>query len=442
MTWWSTLPHRIGLAAEGVFRKGIARGRAVALRYRGHAVYLGLMSLAAALTFAKQLLLGARLSREGFGTYAYVLLLLTYFVPVASVGMFDSLGRSLPLLLGQRREPEAVALRNQVLTSFLFTTLILTLAAITVGPLVWPSLPSYGRLAIVGAETYALGSMLILLRDVRSRLFLKLFAGLMALRSLLDVIFVVGLGARYGVNGVLIAEVSVLLVVCVMAGRFLPTLRPSLPELPKMWALSKEGLQIVGANLLARMSVTGEQLVLGSLLAKSEFAVYSAHVLLANILATLGNMVAQYVAPRLLYLYGETGRDEAVYEMARGFMSKLNALGALGLPFAVAGYWIVAKHVFGDAIRGEVLFVVYCAAVLDSTNLWTHVAVCRQRYRPLWVVQASIAAGVIGSAYVASSYSHAPLPFAVILLVGRIANVTGTRWAATSGPSGSSSVHP
>lgn len=413
----------------------------MALRYRGHAAYLVLMGAAASLTFAKQLLLGARLSREGFGTYAYVILLLTYFVPIASIGMFDSLSRTLPLMLGQRREAEAIDLRNQVLTAFLITALLLTLGVMALRPWLWPGLPGYGRLAIVGAETYVLGSMLTLLRDIRSRLFLKLFAGLMALRAGLDVVFVVGVGARFGVDGVLVAEVSVLLVMCVIASRFLPSIGPAVPKLRKMIALSREGLQIVGANLLSRLSATGEQLVLGSLLAKGEFAIYSAHILLANIMATLGNMVVQYVAPQLLYLYGETGRDEAVYDMAKGLMRKLLALALLGFPVAVLGYWVVAKHVFGDVVRLEVLAVVYCAATLDSTNLWPHVAICRQRYRPLWLTQGLIAVCVIGSAYTVAVFTHDTLPFALILLGGRIANVLGTRWAATSGSTGGG-LHP
>lgn len=405
----------------------------------GRILYGALMLAGSAMTFLKLLLAGRFLSRADFGQYSYVSVVVPYLVPLATLGILDGLSRRYPLLLGMGRIVEATRLRNGSLTGMLLIAplaLLSTYAALRT----WGGTGRSGRW-VVGLATVQVLSLTLFwfgLREIRARLRLGEYAGLSFARPALEIVGLVLMAPRFGVAGVLGAEIAVLtLLGGLMLAVMVPDVRLSLAAVGEAIRVVPEGAWIVGGGILANTALMGDRLILGAVLPRSDYASYAFHLLLLSGALVASNVCNQYVIPHLLQLYGTSGDPRAVLSYVSRVARRL-ALGSIvAAPVAAVGIASIRGLFFpGYALDRTLLAIVCVAAIVEVANVFPLALLALGRLGVYAGIQLFTALFVIGTVGLLLTRTRDLTAFALVLLGGRVLAGTLSLLAARRGQGG------
>lgn len=391
--------------------------------------YVTLMAAGALMSFGKVFLLGRFLPKAGFGEYVLLSGIVAYAVPVASFGLLEGLGRSFPVLLGQGRLQEARRLRSQCLGAISLIACAIMLFAIG-GALVSDYLAGTSlllRTLLVSVEVYAFVFFYFALRDLRNNLRSALYGLLMLLKGLLDVGAVFVAAPRFGWAGVLVAETVVVASLTVIALLFVDGPGMSFSGFSTVKAMIRDGILITLSGGLATTARLADRLILGTLLPRELFAVYGFHLLTITGAGVVVNIIYQYVSPRILHLYGQTGSDRAIQDYLWRMAAVLALLvmaGGVVVPF-VFGY---VSHTFfrGYEVNQVLLLLLYAAGAIDVVNVFTIGIIARGAFWSLIGINALASAVSAGALLVAAQRTDNLIVFGAIVLVARAVWFTAT----------------
>ncbi len=321
-----------------------------------------------------------------FGAWVVLTLLLQYAVFLA-LGIPNGAGREIPRALGAGDTAAADETEDIASGGILATGLLAGAAALVVAPL------AIGDAVGVDGSTLGLLAVAVFLQQAflleqvlfRSRLRFRPASVQLAVQgAAAPVVGIALLLAGWGIDGLLLARVAVIVVALAMAGRTLARRPRPRWDPARLRALMAIGLPLLAAGILLVLLVTVDRWIVLALLGREALGVYGLVGLAASSLLLVPTMISQQFYPRLAYAHGE-GRDgAALLRLARGqglLAGTLTGLAALAV--AVAAWFGIpaALPAYDEAI--EPILVVLVGMVAYSTgsaygnllSLWD-----RQRY--------------------------------------------------------------
>lgn len=398
--------------------------------------YFGLMAAGAALSFGKVFFLGRYLPKAGFGEYVFLSGIVSYAVPVASLGLLEGLGRRFPMLLGQKRLDEARTLRDACLGAVAAIAAIAVLA-IAGGAAIVESASGREvlvRAALVVLEIYAFVFFYFVLRDIRNTLRSALYGVLIFVKGILDVTAVVLVAPRFGWQGVLLAEIVVLTLLTIISfAFFIEDWHFSFSGVGAIAVMVREGMLLTIAGALATTLRLADRVILGAILPREVFAVYGFHLLTITGAGVVLNIVFQYIGPRVLHLYGETGSDRTILQYVRRTSAVLAVLAACGAPLMPLIFSVVSSSFFrGYAVDNTLLLLLYAAGAIDVVNIFTLLLVARGRLRAQIAVNGVTSAIAVTALLLAARTTANLVVFGAVVLAARVIWFLATLFAATA----------
>ena len=400
-------------------------------------LYVLLMGGGAICSFCKVFVLGRFLMPAGFGHYSFLSAIVTYGLPLASLGIVEGMSLRLPVLLGHGLTAEAYAMRNHAMAvmagaaagAILITGLIAGAVETTTGRQVL--LVSM----IVVVEIYAYVAFSIGLRDIGNHLDSVRFAAVMATRGLVDLLASAVLARRYGYLGVLTGETLILIVAAiVIAAHWMPGFRIGHAGSGSVMQLIRSGLAVTLFGALANAIRLGDRIILGAVLPAPLFAVYSFHLIVISAGLLISNMLSQYAGPRALHLLGSSRGDRrAVIDYLSRLSLMLLIAGLCAGFFVPSGLRFSATHFFkGYPVDVVLLLVLYAAAVVDVANLFPLVLLTLGRLNLLLLIYATAAVVLLAGFGVAYRAGAGLVVFASIGLLTRLGTFAASAIASGS----------
>ncbi len=392
------------------------------------------------------LVAAAVLGPVDFGAWVALSLLLQYAV-FLTLGIPNGAGREIPRALGagdaaRADDTEDIATGGIIATGLLAAVVTLVVAPLAVGD------------DGIGASTLILLAVAVFLQQgflleqvlFRSRLRFRPASVQLAVQGVAGaVVGVTLLLAGWGIDGLLLARVAVVLVALAMAGRTLARRPRPRWDAARLRALMAIGLPLLAAGILLVLLVTVDRWVVLALLGQEALGIYGLVGLAASSLLLVPTMISQQFYPRLAFAHGE-GRDAAtLLRMARGqglLAGMLAGLGALAI--AVASWFGIPIFLpaYIEAI-GPIL-VVLVGMVAYSTgsaygnllSLWD-----RQRYHlaiQAVVLAMAVALGIglvgLGWGIMGPAVATASAMVAYAILLHLVVGWIGTRDVPTDRP--------
>ncbi|NER93884.1 MAG: oligosaccharide flippase family protein [Symploca sp. SIO1B1] len=338
------------------------------------AAYALIMLLSSAFSFLKFFILGSILSKNDFGQYTYLNLIIQYGTPIISLGILEGLSRRFPIMLGEKKNEQAIQFRNACLGCIILLSLsILILGTVTaafIEKILDTVLIPYVFLSILEMVAFVL--FWFGLRELRSRLQLLTYSIINFSRTTLDLLFTVLFATYFGVLGILSSEIIILFIFAlIIFNTLLPNIRISLKLTREILSTAKEGIVITFGSILANTGLSGDQIVLGYFLPKSEYAVYSIHMLLAKAALIITNILYQYVTPYILRLYGECKRYRSILNYLDRISLIFLSLGTLGFFIFPNILMFLYKQFFANyTINQYLLMTIYIGIIFQIVNLF------------------------------------------------------------------------
>ena len=389
------------------------------------AAYVILMLFGALTGFVKFFILGRLLTAADFGQYSFLNAVILYSVPIASFGIVEGLSRKFPILLGQGRHEEAYAMRNRTMGAIALTAAaVVLLTAIGSGLFQLATGRSAALFStIVAVEVYAYIAFSIGLRDIRNHLHSALYAGVTFTKGVIDLGATFILAPRFGVAGVLVGETIILIIAAALVyKRWMPQRGIVLQEFRRIVPVMKEGIALTVFAALANSARMGDRLILGAVLPKAVFAVYAFHLIVISAGLIVTNVLSQYVGPRSLHLYGQSGGDtHVVFDYLARLTVILAILGALGAAVVPYGFDWVAAHFFRQyTVNHTLLFVLYAAMVIDVANLFPLALLAFRKFHLLIAIHLVPSVLLVAGCLIAHRMNAGLVSFAVLALLARL----------------------
>ena len=382
-----------------------------------------------------------------FGAWVVITLLLQYAVFLA-LGIPNGAGREIPRALG-RGDPDAAAHTEDIASGgILATGLLASVAALVVAPI------AVGQDAGLHASTLLLLALAVFLQQAfvleqvlfRSRLRFRPASVQLAVQgAAAPVVGITLLLAGWGLDGLLLARVAVLVVALAMAGRTLARLPRPRWDPVGLRALIAIGLPLLAAGILLVLLITVDRWIVLALLGREALGVYGLVGFAASSLLLVPIMISQQYYPRLAFARGE-GHDAAtLLRMARGQGLLAAMLTGLAALFVAAAAWFgipIALPAYREAI-GPILVVLVGMVAYSSgsaygnlLNLWD-----RQRYHlaiQAVVLVTAVALGVglvlLGWGIMGPAVGTASAMVAYALLLHLVVGWIGTKGVPTDRP--------
>jgi O-antigen/teichoic acid export membrane protein len=289
---------------------------------------------------AVNLVAAGLLGPVAFGTWVALSLLLQY-TPALGLGIANGVGREVPRLLGTGDEAAADHVEDVAAFGVLSTSLLAGLGAVAIAPLL---------VAGIGAETVVLVGVAAVAQSVflfgqvlfRSRLRFRAASLQLAAQGIVGaVIGIVLLAAGLGVDGILLARVSVVGVAIAMAGRTLARVPRPRADLEMLGRLVAVGFPLMAAGILLLLLVTIDRWIVLAVLGQEALGVYGLVGLAASSLVLVPTIISQQYYPRLGFARGEGADGATLLRMARGQGLLAAGLAATGAAIVVLTAWLV-----------------------------------------------------------------------------------------------------
>lgn len=308
--------------------------------HQGAALYVPLMIGTAVLNFGKVVLLGRLLPNADFGMYSFVVTLIQYCAPLASLGLLDGLAQRIPLLLGQNQHRLAKELRSVSVAAISLIVFCVNggvVLYVTASLFLQSSPNAAVCLGLFEGAAYVIFSFVV--RDVRNHLHTSMFAMLMCAKATIELILVASIASSTGVLGVFVAETAVLALISAIGyWRCMPPIAWSTQFRSKEFHKTvTEGMRLTGLGALGNTELLGDRLLLGVLLVPAQYAVYAVHGVTVTAGLNVISILNQYALPLLLHSFGRTSDPSRAIQNVFRLHYRLTAMLCLTLPL---GCWI------------------------------------------------------------------------------------------------------
>lgn len=299
--------------------------------------FLAALVFARAVGFLQSFILARALGPESYGVWVTLLLIVTYS-PIISLGSVETLVKKVPYFLGRKEMEHLREVESSVMGSLILSASVLVLlavAALVALPLTPIKFSRY--LAALWLVTIAISyfSAYFYQRFIAYENF-KVNGGLDALRSVLAVVFVGGLGWIWGLKGAVFGFFLSECSICGVAS-FLSVRSYGLPGVTfrkdLMVTAVRIGFPITLLLWVLGLSVSVDRVVLGSMLGAKSVGYYGLGFSLAAVLGLLPVVVGRVLYPKVNKQFGENPDPES---MKRLVLAPTLALGTLSVNMQAA----------------------------------------------------------------------------------------------------------
>lgn len=356
------------------------------------------MGTAATVGFVKSLVFAKVLGVDELAYWGLVLVVLQFGVYVSNVGILNGLNYELPVAYGRGAaapERSAQAALGSIIVTSLFVAVVYSVVVLAI-----PADDQRATLALLTAALLVAATTIaefyvLMLRVRREVLPLALTY---LLRAAVALCLGAAAGALFGFVGVVVAELTTLvLVVSIAVWRWLPPLPPRRPDPRQALRLIRIGIPLAASNLIvAGTYMTDRLFVAGAL--PDEFGQYTFASIVVTVALTLSAMIGQLVAPQILFEHGAGLSLRGV----RARMLRITALIAAG-GLAGFGLLLVATELARDGIFSEfepgidAMRILYIGGVFTVLNIYSIGLWAARRFVTVMVTTSlGLAVAVIG----------------------------------------------
>lgn len=273
------------------------------------AIYLSLMSAAALLGVGKQALFAKILTPDEFGTYALIVTIYVYIVYAGALGLNEGLIKLVSTAYGKNDQESVLRLRDiSLFYGILATSACGLLYVVGVKILISDAMIA-NTLAL--AAPLAVASLGFNLVDGFMRANQKIlhFAAMLFLRAVGIVALGYSIGALYGVNGVVLAELATTFIIFLLflwtggAGFKARRLRQGRTILVNV---IRNGLPFMSSMLIRNVSISIDRWAIASSVGLAALGNYAFGMLIYNVAITAAGFLTNVLGPRWLSRFAKT----------------------------------------------------------------------------------------------------------------------------------------
>ena len=272
-------------------------------RGRG-AIYVVLMSLAAAIGFAKTIALAGVLGAEELGYYGIVLIVMQYGIYLSTWGLLSALNVDLPHAYG-RGDPDADVRAGRAFGGILLISITVGVLYLAVVLAIPSSNPDTQLALALAALTTLLATACefgIMMMRVNRQL-VRLSAVYMA-RALLALALTLTAAAIWGYVGAILADAFVLgLIAVFVIVRWAQAARPRWPDLEETRNLVRIGIPLTVTSVIGVTALTIDRVFVAGVL-PDQLGQYTFASLIVIAWLAVSGMLSQAVTPELLHAHG------------------------------------------------------------------------------------------------------------------------------------------
>jgi O-antigen/teichoic acid export membrane protein len=340
---------------------------------------------------ALNLIAAVVLGPETFGTWVILTLLLQYAV-FLNLGVTNGAGREIPRLLGSGRPAEAAHIEDVAAFGVGLTgvggAIVLTGVAAVMTDGLDPATLVLFAVAVLLQHLFLLEQVLF-----RSRLrFRPASVQLAAQGAAVLIVGVLLLAAGFGIAGLLIARVTVVVVALASAGRTLERVPRPRADWAQLRSLMRVGAPLLAAGILVILLVTVDRWVVLAVLGSAALGVYGLVGLAASSLVLVPTMISQQYYPRLAFASGEGATGRTLLHMTRGQALVAGSLTSIAAVLVGLAAWFVIPAFLPDYAEavGPILVVLVGMVAFSAGSAYGNLLNLVDRQRRYLSIQGTV----------------------------------------------------